>query len=93
MYGFLAHLHSAFYLGYLEGRPATNDLFFFHFSLCDCYSMFKKWQFSCRKVMAECGKSPDDDDDDDDAVRPPGLRTVVTGSICQARRGVVEPDS
>lgn len=35
--------------------------------------------------MAGCGKSPDDDD----AVRPPGLRTVVTGSICQARRGIV----
>lgn len=56
---------------------------FFTFPLQIVSQLLQKWQLSCHKVMAGCGKSPNDD-----AVRPPGLRTVVTSSICQAPRGI-----
>lgn len=83
---FLTLLHSAFHLG--SPRPSGHKwsvfvLFFFTFPLQVVFQLLQKWQFSCHKVMAGCGKSPHDD-----AVRPPGLRTVVTSSICQARHGI-----
>lgn len=46
--------------------------------------VYKKWQFSLRKVMAGCEKSPNDD-----AVRPPGLRTVVTAPSVRLDGGIV----